>query len=119
MHRQRYLAAVLAPLIQLGEDERDMVIVRIEAEGRLDDARRLLALALDLDEGYGDARINLALVHSAGERWDDARRELELARRDPAAQVNNIKVIHFGRTDSLEKVPLKLKAWDVRWIEIE
>ena len=38
---------------------------------------------------------------------------------DASAPVNNIKVVHFGRSDDLGKVPLMLKPWDVRWIEIE
>jgi hypothetical protein len=38
---------------------------------------------------------------------------------DASAPVNNTKVVHFGRSDDLSKVPLKLKPWDVRWIEIE
>jgi hypothetical protein len=28
-------------------------------------------------------------------------------------------VIHFGRSNDLGEVPLKLKPWDVRWVEIE
>jgi hypothetical protein len=31
----------------------------------------------------------------------------------------HIKVIHFGRSNDLGNAPLKLKPWDVRWIEIE
>ncbi len=46
-------------------------------------------------------------------------RNSRIARLDPVAPVNNIQVIHFGRSDELRKVRLKLKAWDVRWIEIE
>ena len=38
---------------------------------------------------------------------------------DASAPVNNIKVVHFGRSDDLGKAPLMLKPWDVRWIEIE
>jgi len=38
---------------------------------------------------------------------------------DAAAPVNNIRVLHFGRSDDLASVPLKLKPWDIRWVEIE
>jgi hypothetical protein len=38
---------------------------------------------------------------------------------DPGAPVNNIRVIHFGRSDDLGNVTLRLKPWDVRWVEIE
>ncbi len=38
---------------------------------------------------------------------------------DAGAPVNNIKVLHFGRSDDLDNVPLQFKPWDVRWIEIE
>ena len=46
-------------------------------------------------------------------------RNSRVVKLDPDAPVNNIKVIHFGRSDDLREVPLKLKPWDVRWIEIE
>jgi hypothetical protein len=47
------------------------------------------------------------------------RRNSRIVQLDPAAPVNNIKVIHFGRADQLANVPIKLMHWDVRWIEIE
>ena len=46
-------------------------------------------------------------------------RSSRVVRLDSGAPVNNIKVIHFGRSDDLGNVPLKLNPWDVRWIEIE
>ena len=46
-------------------------------------------------------------------------RNSRIVQLDPVAQVNNIQVIHFGRSEELRDVPLKLKAWDIRWIEIE
>jgi hypothetical protein len=48
-----------------------------------------------------------------------AGRNFRVVRLDAAAPVNNIKVIHFGRSDDLASVPLALKAWDARWIEID
>jgi hypothetical protein len=38
---------------------------------------------------------------------------------DARSAVNNLKVIHFGRTDTLGDKPMMLRPWDVRWIEIE
>ena len=46
-------------------------------------------------------------------------RNCRVVQLDSAALVNNIRVIHFGRADDLGNVPLKLKPWDIRWIEIE
>jgi len=37
----------------------------------------------------------------------------------PDAPVNNIRVLHFGRTDDLANIPIPLEPWGVRWIEIE
>ena len=46
-------------------------------------------------------------------------RSSRIVKLDAAAPVNNIKVIHFGRSDDLGKVPLRLRPWEVRWVEIE
>lgn len=46
-------------------------------------------------------------------------RNCRIVRLDPSAQVNNIQVIHFGRSENLGDVPLQLRNWDIRWIEIE
>ena len=46
-------------------------------------------------------------------------RSSRVVKLDAGAPGNNIKVIHFGRSDDLGNVPLRLKPWDVRWIEIE
>jgi len=35
------------------------------------------------------------------------------------APVNNLRVLHFGRTDALVKQTLLLEPWGIRWIEIE
>jgi hypothetical protein len=37
----------------------------------------------------------------------------------PDAPVNNIRVIHYGRTDDLGRSLLQLDPWEVRWIEVE
>jgi hypothetical protein len=37
----------------------------------------------------------------------------------PDAPVNNLRVSFFGPVDSLSHVPLSLKPWDIRWIEVE
>jgi hypothetical protein len=81
---------------------------------------------------YGLCRAHGTVVNLTGIRlfifeWNMGLMRPNLATRfqpcivqlDPAAPVNNIKVIHFGRSDDLGNVPLKLKSWDVRWIEIE
>jgi hypothetical protein len=47
------------------------------------------------------------------------RRRSRIVELAPAAPVNNIRVVHFGRSDDLGGVPLKMGAWDVRWVEIE
>lgn len=46
-------------------------------------------------------------------------RNTRVVQLDADAPVNNIKVVHFGRSEDLEKVIMKLKPWDVRWIEVE
>lgn len=46
-------------------------------------------------------------------------RSCRVVQLDAGAPVNNIKVIHFGRSDDLGQVSLKLKPWDIRWVEIE
>ncbi len=38
---------------------------------------------------------------------------------DPTAPVNNIKVVKTVQADKLGEVPIKLKPWGIRWIEIE
>jgi len=38
---------------------------------------------------------------------------------DSSAPLNHIRVTHFGRANDLGNVPLRLKPWEVRWIEIE
>ena len=64
-----------------------------------------------------------------GQRADELEVQLDLAgvsgrnsrvvKLDAAAPTNNIQVLHFGRADGLGDVPLKLKPWDVRWVEVE
>jgi hypothetical protein len=46
-------------------------------------------------------------------------RNCRVVQLDSASPVNNIRVIHFGRADDLGNLALKLKPWDVRWIEVE
>ena len=62
--------------------------------------------------GPDEVEVRLDLVGVSG-------RSSRVVRLDSGAPVNNIKVIHFGRSDDLGNVPLKLNPWDVRWIEIE
>ncbi|MBE7499129.1 MAG: hypothetical protein HS113_02230 [Verrucomicrobiales bacterium] len=65
-------------------------------------------------EGTGpdalDVRLELAGV---------AGRNARIVRLDPAAAVNNLKVVHFGRADDFDKVPIRLQPWDIFWIEVE
>jgi hypothetical protein len=46
-------------------------------------------------------------------------RNSRVVQPDAAAPVNQLRVTHFGRADDLGGVPLKLKPWDVRWVEVE
>ncbi|MCZ7640959.1 MAG: hypothetical protein M5U12_35840 [Verrucomicrobia bacterium] len=46
-------------------------------------------------------------------------RNSRVVQLDAAAPVNNLKVLHFGRSDDLAQVTLRLGPWDVRWVEIE
>lgn len=48
-----------------------------------------------------------------------AGRNARIVRLDPAAAVNNLKVVHFGRAEDLDKVPLRLQPWDILWVEVE
>jgi xylan 1,4-beta-xylosidase len=63
-------------------------------------------------DGPEEIEVRLAIAGANG-------RNSRVVQLDAAAPVNNIRVIHFGRTDDLGNVPLRLKPWDVRWIEIE
>lgn len=79
--------------------------------------------------GEGDGYKHVILWRYEGTGPDEVEVRLEVkgvqarttrvVKLDSAAAVNNIQVIHFGRSDQLQDVPLKLKPWDVRWIEIE
>jgi hypothetical protein len=64
------------------------------------------------DDGPDEVEVRLDLTGARG-------RSSRIVQLDAAAPVNNIKVIHFGRSDDLGTVPLTLGPWDVRWIEIE
>jgi hypothetical protein len=57
-----------------------------------------------------EARLDVAGVNG---------RACRVVQFESAAPVNNIRVTHFGRADDLDNVPLRLKPWDVRWIEVE
>jgi hypothetical protein len=46
-------------------------------------------------------------------------RPYRVVKLDSDAPVNNIKVVHFGRAKDLASQALKLRTWDVRWIEVE
>lgn len=46
-------------------------------------------------------------------------RNARIVALDSGAPVNNIRVLKFGRIDQITTVPIKLKPWDIRWIEIE
>jgi len=64
------------------------------------------------DDGADEVEVHLDL---AGVKSRSAR----VVKLDSAAPVNNIKVVYFGRSEDLGNVALKLKPWDVRWIEVE
>jgi hypothetical protein len=46
-------------------------------------------------------------------------RSSRVVKLDAGAAVNNLQVLHIGRSDELGAVPLKLAPWDVRWVETE
>jgi len=79
--------------------------------------------------GDGDGYKHLIVWRYEGDGPEEIEVRLEIAgasgrssrvvQFDPDAPVNNIRVIHFGRSDDLGNVPLRLKPWDVRWVEIE
>lgn len=64
------------------------------------------------DGGAEDVEVRLELTGVRG-------RNSRVVKLDPGAPVNNIQVIRFGRAEQLGDVPLKLKPWDIRWIEVE
>jgi hypothetical protein len=64
------------------------------------------------DGGPDEIEVRLAIAGTNG-------RNSRVVQLDSTAPVNNIRVIHFGRSDDLGNVPLRLKPWDIRWIEIE
>jgi hypothetical protein len=65
-------------------------------------------------EGGGPEEIEVRL-EVMGARGRSSR----VVQLDAAAPVNNLKVLHFGRADDLTNVTLRLRPWDVRWVEIE
>ena len=78
-------------------------------------------------EGAGFKHILIWRYEGGGPEEREARLEMagvqgrncRVVQLDPAAPVNNIRVIHFGRADDLASVPLKLEPWGVLWIEVE
>ncbi len=47
------------------------------------------------------------------------RRHCRVVELVPDAAANNIRVLFYGPTSDLGNVSLRLKPWDIRWIEIE
>jgi xylan 1,4-beta-xylosidase len=64
------------------------------------------------DDGPDEVELQLN-VSGAGDRT------CRLVQLDPAAPVNTIQVLQFGRANDLAHWPLKLRPWDIRWVEIE
>jgi hypothetical protein len=48
-----------------------------------------------------------------------SRRSCRLVKLDADAPVNNIKVVRFGRSDDVQNWAMRLRPWDIRWVEIE
>lgn len=48
-----------------------------------------------------------------------SNRNCRVVEVDASAPVNNTKVVHFGNTRTLDNVTMKLRPWDIRWVEIE
>jgi hypothetical protein len=64
------------------------------------------------DSGASEVEVRLSVQGVPG-------RQCRVVALVPDAAVNNIRVIHFGRTDRLAEVALNLEPWGIRWIEIE
>jgi hypothetical protein len=64
------------------------------------------------DGGPEQVEVRLAVSGASG-------RSCRVVQLDAAASVNNLQVLHFGPSDDLTNVPLRLRPWDVRWVEIE
>lgn len=64
------------------------------------------------DQGPDQVEVRLDVAGVPGRRS-------RVVKLDPGAPVNNIQVIHYGRSEELGNVSLKLGHWDVRWIEVE
>ena len=64
------------------------------------------------DAGPEEIEVQLDLSGAKGRRS-------RVVKLDPNLPVNNIRVIHFGSSDDLGNVSLRLKPWDIRWLEIE
>jgi hypothetical protein len=94
---------------------------RYAVEGEQDNLRAIA--------GAGDGYQHLIVWRYGGDGPADLEVQLDLAgvegrngrvvALDSSAPVNNIRVVHFGPADSFGNVRLKLKPWDIRWIEIE
>jgi hypothetical protein len=79
--------------------------------------------------GEGDGYKHILLWRYEGDGPDEIELRLEvegvrgrnsrIVALDPNAAMNNIRVLQFGRSDQLGNVSIKLKPWDIRWIEIE
>ncbi len=100
--------------------------------GQLDGARYAVAGEsgnLRAIAGEGDGRRHLIVWRYEGDGPDAVEVRLEvtgvpnrscrIVALDPAAPVNPLKVLHFGRTQDLEKQTLRLGPWGIRWIEVE
>jgi xylan 1,4-beta-xylosidase len=46
-------------------------------------------------------------------------RNCRVVKLDSSAPFNNLQVLQLGRTKEVESFTVKLKPWDIRWIEIE
>ena len=57
-----------------------------------------------------EVRVNLTGVNDRNSR---------VVALDAAAPFNNLKVLHFVPTNDLAAKSIKLKPWDIRWIEVE
>jgi xylan 1,4-beta-xylosidase len=79
--------------------------------GQGDGYRHILIWRFE-ESGPAEIEVRLDVAGAGG-------RPVRVVALEATAHVNNIKVIHFGRSDDLGSVAIRLGPWDVRWIEIE
>ncbi|MCU0959926.1 MAG: hypothetical protein MUF48_07450 [Pirellulaceae bacterium] len=94
---------------------------RYHVEGERDHLRAIA--------GDGNGYKHLIIWRFEGDGPDEVEVRLDLAgvlgrsgrvvQLDASAPVNNLRVLHFGSAEDLNRVTVKLEPWGIRWIELE